>query len=375
MYFCTVNVTKPPKKHIMKTRLFFLMAVLLGANAWGQDTLVQRELKGNYMHNRWFDDAERDTITHFGLGGLRVDVDMYLLGFEAKDSVSISGIAIAAWTEKELRQMNGRYDSVAQAYLSQIYFDTSDNSTIEYLRLYKMEAGVDSATQYGEDLPVHFGVDPVSYYIDHGFRYIVDTNYEVHSPVYGVYERFFQSPINLLDTFYVGVTTFKMGDNPFDTLGNHYHNYTWPLWIHNFMDDTLIFYPVVHYFDNPNDNPMTGRRWEKTLDPYIYYIFPIITDESNIPNGEGTAAIDEEGKDMIDRYVSLSPNPASKKVQVLSSFGMSQVEIFNANGNKVLSEKVSGLKAILDISTLPAGSYVACIKTPMGTVTKKLIVR
>jgi hypothetical protein len=78
---------------------------------------------------------------------------------------------------------------------------------------------------------------------------------------------------------------------------------------------------------------------------------------------------------LLERYVGLQPNPATERVQVLSSFGLQRIEVYNATGVKVDERKAAGYSATLDVSALPAGPYLVRIATPRGTVTKKLVVR
>lgn len=78
---------------------------------------------------------------------------------------------------------------------------------------------------------------------------------------------------------------------------------------------------------------------------------------------------------LVERYVHLMPNPASERVTVTSSFGLRQVELYDAAGTRVLNQRLTGYSASLDISALPSGTYLARIVTPSGAITKKLIVQ
>ena len=78
---------------------------------------------------------------------------------------------------------------------------------------------------------------------------------------------------------------------------------------------------------------------------------------------------------QMEKSVSVSPNPATGSAEVLSSFGVSRVEVFNAADRKVMDLKAEGLKATLDVSKLPSGAYLLRIHTPQGMTTKKLLVR
>ena len=60
---------------------------------------------------------------------------------------------------------------------------------------------------------------------------------------------------------------------------------------------------------------------------------------------------------------------------VLSSFGLTRIEAYDPNGHRVADLPATGLQATLDVASWPAATYLLRITTPMGTVTKKLIVR
>ena len=76
-----------------------------------------------------------------------------------------------------------------------------------------------------------------------------------------------------------------------------------------------------------------------------------------------------------DRYTYVMPNPASGNVTVASSFRIGDVELLDLNGRSHLRTTVDGLSAALDISSLPAGTYIVRITTSAGTAYKKLVVK
>ena len=78
---------------------------------------------------------------------------------------------------------------------------------------------------------------------------------------------------------------------------------------------------------------------------------------------------------LVGRYVSLLPNPATERVKVLSSFGLRRGEIYNAAGARVRQEELRGYTATLRVDDLPEGAYLLRIHTPAGNTTKKLVVR
>ena len=70
----------------------------------------------------------------------------------------------------------------------------------------------------------------------------------------------------------------------------------------------------------------------------------------------------------LQEHLHISPNPASDLVNVLLELpeggevqGQTQVQLLDASGSMVLAEKVqqnfNQLRAALDVSTLPAGTY------------------
>ncbi|MBR4506373.1 MAG: T9SS type A sorting domain-containing protein [Bacteroidales bacterium] len=103
-------------------------------------------------------------------------------------------------------------------------------------------------------------------------------------------------------------------------------------------------------------------------------IFPILTPN---PDSSFYEPDDSTSVQMAawERYVSVQPNPATDKAKVLSSAGLTQVEVFDMAGNRVLTNEASGLSAKLDVGTLPRGTYIVRIHTPLGVTSRKLVVR
>ena len=85
-----------------------------------------------------------------------------------------------------------------------------------------------------------------------------------------------------------------------------------------------------------------------------------------------TAAIETS---ILDQLTFLMPNPASHQVQLMSSYGITRVEAFALNGTCMADHAVKGLSTTLDVSQWPAGMYIIIIRTPAGTVAKKLVVK
>lgn len=99
----------------------------------------------------------------------------------------------------------------------------------------------------------------------------------------------------------------------------------------------------------------------------MLFVLPIFT-----PDTSATASV--AGAQGAGRYVNLSPNPAKGHVTVTSSFGTSNIEAYDAMGRLLLDLPVSGIAEELDIRSWPEGVCVVVVETPMGRVSKKLLV-
>ena len=75
------------------------------------------------------------------------------------------------------------------------------------------------------------------------------------------------------------------------------------------------------------------------------------------------------------KIITICPNPASKEARVVSSFGLTRVEAYAADGRKVLDCKVEGFAYTIDIAAWPSGTYMLRVHTPMGVVGRRLVVR
>ncbi|MCR4659974.1 MAG: T9SS type A sorting domain-containing protein, partial [Bacteroidales bacterium] len=119
------------------------------------------------------------------------------------------------------------------------------------------------------------------------------------------------------------------------------------------------------------------------------FLFPILTpppapdtttvnDSTQTPDSTGTG-VDTNAAvlpvDLMQSFVTISPNPAADRVQVLSSFGLVAIEVYDADGRQVHAEKVSGLARTIDTGHWPRGIYMLHITTPYGPAVRKLVLR
>lgn len=87
--------------------------------------------------------------------------------------------------------------------------------------------------------------------------------------------------------------------------------------------------------------------------------------------GDTTAAVPT----ALSAYTFLSPNPAHESVWVSSSFGLQNIDIYNAQGLLVYSSHASGHRTEVPLEGLPAGTYIMAITTFNGTTHKKLLIQ
>ena len=75
--------------------------------------------------------------------------------------------------------------------------------------------------------------------------------------------------------------------------------------------------------------------------------------------------------------IQISPNPATKQVLVTSNVNMTQIDVYDEQGRLVkgFDTRHSAFDFKLDVSTLPAGTYLLRISTPTGVATKKLLIQ
>ena len=74
----------------------------------------------------------------------------------------------------------------------------------------------------------------------------------------------------------------------------------------------------------------------------------------------------------LDRYTRIMPNPAHDVVNVLSSYQLKSVAVYDLTGRQLLILPVDGMTATVDVSTLPRGTYILAIRTLQGVASKKL---
>ena len=98
--------------------------------------------------------------------------------------------------------------------------------------------------------------------------------------------------------------------------------------------------------------------------PLLFYV-PADT------SGGGTEGV--EGTTALSRLTFMQPNPAREEVTVTSSFNLTAIDLWTADGVMVYHGERSGHDTTVDVSWLPAGTYIVAIHTHNGTTHKRLL--
>lgn len=165
----------------MKKTVLLITAMLAIGTAAAQDTLVSAYPKSTYLCNAWLDSGGM-TLANFPTGELLYLTAKYCDA--GKDTLHVYGIAASLGIFDEgVRDMNNH---------EEVY---------EYLCLYKRVA--DTLQAVSDSLLVHVYDTPVSYYflLNQPLAYPTQTNRP-----YPFYERYFDTPVTMADSFYVGLT-------------------------------------------------------------------------------------------------------------------------------------------------------------------------
>ena len=357
----------------MKKILVILLTMLSGMAAWSQDT-TGSFIRDGYYYNR-LPDLKKDYYSEWVVNtGHKNGIQAKMMRVEGK-ALTVYGVAATMMTTLDLFWMQLPPDSVIaaegidveewmQAGVFGLCRDTSTANLYEYLGLYLPNADSIIAQR---QVMVHRRNDTPAYYYETDIR-----DSWGRAEVYPMYEKYFDSGIVVTDTFYMGVTQLSMEQ----TLGAQSGM---AFGLRAIQGLACGWFCENHiYRFNPELQYPGYVEWMTDCTHSYYMIFPILTPDPNNPEdpdnpGDTTAAIN--GSDMVARYVTVQPNPAVEEARVLSSFGLERIEAYDDRGRQVAEFAAKGYEATLDIKAWPRGTYLLRITTPMGTVTKKLLVQ
>ena len=77
----------------------------------------------------------------------------------------------------------------------------------------------------------------------------------------------------------------------------------------------------------------------------------------------------------LDLYTRIMPNPAGEVVNVLSSYRLESVAVYDLAGRLIMVQDAEGISAMVNVSALAQGTYIMAIHTLQGVATKRLVVR
>ena len=333
-------------------KFLLLLALLPALTGWSQDTVSNPYGRGYFTNN-----IPDTTSSAYSVGWVPTcgaSCGVVAKEMSTSQTLRIYGIAACMMSDRDALYLpESLSEEERQEWLDNFYsnfIDTSADELYEYLGIYLSDG--DTALVPQREVMIQWGVDTPAYYVATGLYMWGGPN-----TTYPMYEKFFDSGyVAVSDYFYVGVTqrscvgTFgtqaHMGLSLMRMSGRacekspeyHVKKMCWP-------EDGYVYW---------NWDPRVSMI---TYDHYL--IFPILApddypwDTSGV--GGDTLAVTQA--DMVARYTSVQPNPATEQARVLSSF------------------PASGLEAVIDVAPWPRGTYLLRITTPLGTVTKKLLVQ
>lgn len=355
----------------MKKYSFILLSMLAATSVWAQDT-VQSPLMENYLINGNPEFGKNWMMAYVPLYGDRCGV--VTKEVVVQEEIKVYGVAACMMTDRDEAYCPGPgiYGS-EQGWWDNFWSEFRDTTTdecYEYLGIYFRN--VDSLVPQREVL-VHRRDDTPAYYVETGKYWRNNPNF-----VYPMYEKYFETPIAVNGTFYVGVTERSQQS----TIGVSVYDHM------DFRPMGITGLGVHEYHVSKYCWPEEGSvHWifppRPEMQDVYYLLFPILTPDPDNPGNEpGEEPGEEPGDttgvtaaDMVSRYVTVQPNPATEEARVLSSFGIEGVEVFDAEGRRVAELRGEGLEARIDVRGWAAGSYLLRVATPLGATTKKLLVR
>ena len=86
------------------------------------------------------------------------------------------------------------------------------------------------------------------------------------------------------------------------------------------------------------------------------------------PEGIGREAVEDGMTYMV-------PNPTSGVTNVMSSYRMQRIAVYDTKGTKVHEQEVDGIAAKVDASAWPKGVYIVAMYLDHGVKTRRLVVQ
>lgn len=352
-------------------KIIILLALLPALIGWSQDTVSDIPREG-YFYNTLPNLKEFNGINGANNHGDTCGVVCKRLISPNKEPLKVYGVAAAMITDLDHYDFNSilARDSESVALFWEDFYgffiDTTLDNAYEYVGLY-LRSG--DSLEVQQQKRIHRKYDTATYYVrpDPTVWAFGNPNF-----VYPMYERYFDSVITVSDTFYVGATERSHKGLTSDI--NNFRRHV-GLSVVSYFGSAYNRDYIVFKYCYPEEGSVYWsliNQEEDHQEDYYMMIFPILTPEGS-PSGDSTAVV--TAADMVSRYVAVQPNPAKEEARVLSSFGLTRIEVYDDKGRQVMAREASGYEATLDVKAWPIGTYILRVATPMGTAVKKLLVR
>ena len=279
----------------------------------------------------------------------------------------IYGVAIA------IRTLNGvevewkdYSDELKEIYYRDAIIDTAFDHSEEYIRAYELNK--DTITILRETL-FNLGTTPISYYYEVPDEIRPHDIYPKSIWLVQFYEMYFDEPLLVTDSFYVGMSQYL----PWHNQDSRYPK--WPLYpTMNIISRNIVENPLLPWNDlfSPDSNcaHWSFRREHPeilTLQEDNLWMFPIV--DSGSWNPDSTEAIASMPPAPT---VTVSPNPTTGKIFVQSENNISHIEIYNSQGQLVDVHDICAYSCEFDLSDYRSGVYFLHIYTSGGTVSKRV---
>lgn len=318
------------------------------------DTVLFPLIRPNYYQNEWLNgqDGVDFTVYEYNNALSLLDARRY----EIPDSLRIIGLAGIFGITNPDDHPDWHYT-----------YPTIEARLPEYLQLYECTPDtirlIKQMPWVHADAVCHFDVWAERYY--HRFP--------------ALYEVYFDEPIVVRDSFYVGGTEENDDVGYMELLYFETTKYAAQA---KHRTDSIVMRVRKTHASNPNTD--TTRWWVwKTLREYM--LFPIIdTTGMNPPDtthGGDTTIVDTTTLDttgisrLADQFSQIFPNPTTGHASVYSSIPMRSVAIYDPQGRCILRRRVNGTIVHLDLEGHARGQYYVVIDTPAGRALKRLLVQ
>ena len=351
----------------MKKILLLILLLTSVEVMQAQDTLYTRSLRSNYLGMQWVIDTADYVYAYPSHNYFCDNCKEIIKHFYSKDSIRIYGMAVSL----HYRDLSGW-----------VMDPTDTTNSFEYFSIYEPDSIAFHSVS--DSLIFDRFKTPIEYYMDLRLRYPIEG--WGYLPPYPFSEVYFDEPYTVQDTFLIGYTHRSAKVWVRDSVtGQEYPLSRYPLETSSYSLEPLI--PdkcretvTVTYFDDVA--AAWGCYWATHRPDNAYMIYPILTPRDTTYNPQDTThhsgddSLAVENVQTVERFVTLQPNPANDRVQVVSSVGLKQVEVYNSAGVKVMDIPVFSysLSLTLSIDALPEDTYLVRVVTPTGAITKKLVV-